>query len=187
MNYLNVGGSHVKRWKQKDQLLILFLVVGFFMGIIYENLIARSQGVFIRVFQTQFLEQYGQMKIISEEYLWHVFRIRVLSFAAVCLLGMLKWKKILVSSFLVWTGFLGGILMVTAVIQLGLKGILLCIVGFMPHLICYVLAYGMLLTYLYSYPNKQWNAAKTTFVIIMMLVGMILESYVNPILMKWVI
>lgn len=187
MNYLNVGGSHVKRWRQKNQLLIVFLVVGFFMGIIYENLIAKNQGIFIRIFQLQNLEQYSQIKMISEEYLWYVFRVRAISFIIVCLLGMLKWKKILVSIFLIWTGFLGGVLMVSAVIQVGIRGILICIAGFMPHMFCYIFAYGMLLVYLYSYPRRQWNMAKTIFVILMLFVGMILETYVNPFFMKWII
>lgn len=187
MNYLSIGGSHVKRWRKKDQLLILFLVVGFFMGIIYENLAAQNQGGFVRIFQAQFLEKYGQIKIISEEYLWHVFRVRTISFMIVCLLGMLRWKKILVSSFLVWTGFLGGVLIVTAVIRLGLRGVLICMTGFIPHMFCYFFAYGMLLVYLYSFPKKQWNTAKTIFVILMLFVGILLETYVNPFLMKWII
>ena len=93
----------------------------------------------------------------------------------------------LVGVGMLWTGFLLGVLTVSAVIQLGIKGILLCTVGLFPHMICYGLAYGVLLLFLYRYPHRQWNGAKTIFVGFLMFLGIVLEAYLNPILLKMII
>ena len=86
-----------------------------------------------------------------------------------------------------WTGFSGGVVAVSSVISLGMKGILLCIVGMLPQILFYGFAYVILLWYLYTYPNGRWNIKKTAAAGISMAVGMILEVYTNPILMKLVI
>ena len=67
MNYLSDGGSYVKLHKQKNQLLILILTVGFFIGIFYENIVSKSQGMYNQIFQSYFLNRYAQINIIVEE------------------------------------------------------------------------------------------------------------------------
>lgn len=173
--------------KNKGQLLILFLAVGFFAGIIYENLVARESALLSEVFLRSNLERYLQTNIISEKYLWYVIKARTLLLALVCVLGCFRWKKLLVVVFLTMCGFFAGMMSVTAVMQLGMKGILLCIAGILPQGIFYAMAYGMLLMYWFRYPQSRWNRAKLLFIIIMFLVGMLLETYVNPVLVKLVI
>lgn len=187
MNYLNDGGSYVRFYKYKNQLLIVYLAVGFFVGILYENLISRSRGMSIDIFQTYFLEQYGQTEIVAEKYLGYVLKARAVPLIGLCFLGCMKWKKVLVAVCLGWTGFLTGVLTVSAVMQLGIKGVLFCLVGMFPHMICYGLVYGILFSYLYRYPKAKWNGIKTVFVVLVIFVGILLETYLNPLLMKLVI
>lgn len=187
MNYLGDGGSSVKLYKYKNQLLIVYLAVGFFVGILYENMVSKSQGMTINLFQTYFMNQYKQTEIIAEEYLGYVLRARAFPLIGLCILSCMRWKKLLVGACLIWTGFLTGIVTVSGVMQLGMKGLLLCLVGMFPHMICYGLAYGLLLSYLHQYPKKQWNGAKTAFVVLAMFVGILLETYVNPLLVKFMI
>lgn len=177
----------MKLHKQKNQLLILILTVGFFIGIFYENIVSKSQGMYIQIFQSYFLNRYAQINIIVEEYLWYVMQIRVVTFFVICILGCLRWRKIMVSVVVGWTGFLSGVLTVSAVMQLGIKGIFFCLCILFPHTICYGLVYGILLQYLFRYPEKQWNSAKTIFVILTMFLGIILETYINPLIVKMVI
>lgn len=177
----------MKLYRHKNQLLIVFLVVGFFLGILYENIIAKSQGVSVNLFQSYFLEQYAQTEIIAEDYLWYVARLRLIPFLGICILGCLKWKKVMVGTILVWTGFLTGVLTVSAVMQLGIKGVLVCLAGFLPHMIFYGLAYSVLLIFLYRYPQRQWNIQKTIFVIILIFLGIMTETYLNPFLMRSIV
>ena len=187
MKYRNNGGICVKFCKNKNQLLIMLLAVGFLVGIIYENMISKSRGVSIELFQSYFLNQIGQLDIVTEEYLWYVIRARVIPFLMLLLLGTLRWKKAIVSVWVSCAGFLFGMLLVSSVIQLGIKGILFCFAICLPHMIFYVLAYGMYLMNLYRYPGGRWNGTKIVFVILMMVLGIVLEAYLGPIILKSVI
>ena len=187
MKYLRDGGSWVKWYKYKNQLLMIVLAVGFFVGIIYENIVSKRFGVSLDIFQTYFLNQYAQIEIVAEEYLWYVAKARLFPLFGIVLAGCLKWKKVIACGVTAWTGFLAGILIVAAMMQLGIKGILFCVAGMLPHMICYVLAYSVLLLYYYRYPERRWSPAKTIFVVLNMFLGVVLETYLNPLLIKIVI
>lgn len=175
----------MKLSKEKNQLLLILLAVGFFVGIFYQNL--ASGGETVSWFQQYFLNQFAQTELVAEEYIWYVAGARLLPFVCLCIAGAFRWRKGIVCLGLIWTGFLAGVLTVSAVLALGAKGILLCIVGMLPQMLFYVPAYGMVLVYLYRYPKKQWNTAKTIFVCLSLLIGLILEVYLNPIILKWVL
>lgn len=171
----------------KGQLLILFLAVGFLIGIIYENVIAGNSVVLSELFLRSNLELYLKTNIISEKYLWYVAKARIILLATVCIFSYIRWKKLYVILCLVVFGFFAGVMSVAAVMQLGIKGIVLCIAGILPQGIFYVTAYSMLFVYWFRYPESQWNRVKLLFVIIMFLAGIVLETYVNPALVKLII
>lgn len=173
--------------KNKGQLLILFLAVGFLIGIIYENVIAKNSVFLSEIFLRSNLERYLQTNVISEKYLWYVIKTRIILLGLISILSCLRWKKLLVILCLVMIGIFAGVMSVMAVMQLGMKGILLCIAGIMPQGIFYALAYSMLFWYWFQYPESRWNRAKLLFVVIMFLAGIVLESYVNPSLVKLII
>lgn len=173
--------------KSKGQLLILFLAVGFLIGILYENVLARSSVVLSDIFLRSNLELYLKTNILSEKYLWYVAKARILLLATVCIFSCFRWKKLFVILCLAVFGFFAGVMSVAAVMQLGIKGILLCIAGILPQGIFYVMAYSMLFAYWFRYPESRWNRAKLLFVIIMFLAGIVLETYVNPALVKLII
>ena len=173
--------------KSRGQLLILFLAVGFLIGIIYENLVARESALLSEIFLRSNLERCLKTDIISEKYLWYVIKARTLLLSIVCVLGCFRWKKLFVVVCLAICGFFAGMMSVTAVIQLGIKGILLCIAGILPQGIFYAMGYGMLFAYWFRHPESRWNRVKLLFVIIMFLVGVILETYANPVLVKLII
>lgn len=177
----------MKFYKSKNQLLIILLAVGFFVGILYENIVSKNYGVSVELFQSYFLKQFAQIEIVAEEYLWYVAKVRVVPFLLLCMLGCLRWKKMLVGVCVTWVGFLMGIVVVSSVIQLGIKGIGFCIASLFPHMACYVLAYSVFLLYLYRYPRQQWSGVKTIFVVLMLFLGIILETYLSPFLIKLVV
>ena len=173
--------------RNKGQLLIIFLAVCFFIGIIYENIISKGNVLFSELFMRSNLERYLQANVIGEKYLWYVVKSRLLILATACILGCFRWKKLFVILCLFLCGFFAGIISVAAVMQLGIKGILLCLAGILPQGIFYVMAYSMLFLYWFRYPESRWNRAKLLFVVVMFLAGIVLESYVNPTLVKLVI
>ena len=66
---------------------------------------------------------------------------------------------------------------------MGIKGSILCIVGMLPQFLLYIPAYFIVLWYAYCYPRMQWNVQKSLVSGGLLLVGMVLELYVNPSLM----
>ena len=45
----------------------------------------------------------------------------------------------------------------------------------------------ILLWYFFQYPKMEWNRMKTLGFLLLTAVGMLLECYVNPVLLKWMI
>lgn len=174
-------------YKNKNRLLILILAVGFLLGIIYENIVLKSNAVTVELFLRSNLERYMQTEIIAEKYLWYVVKARVLLLFIICIFSCIKWKKLFVILCLFVVGGFAGVLTVSAVLQLGMKGILLCIAGVFPQGIFYGMMYGMLFVHWFRYPERQWNRAKFIFVTILFLLGIIVETYVNPLIVKGVI
>ena len=181
-NFLS-GGVSMKIFHTRKQLLAFFMP-GFLIGIIYVNFFAVKYMGDPGIFSTYFLEQYQSVDIVAGEYLWYLIRVRVIPFLVLSGLALTKARKAAAVLFLVWTGISGGILISLAVIDMGIKGSILCITGMLPQFIFYIPAYLVLLWYAYIYPGSQWNRQKTIFISFMMAVGLILEIYVNPLLVR---
>ena len=173
--------------KNKNQLLMLSLAVGFFIGILYENMVSKTGVDSMDLFRKSYLDEYLQMKVIAKEYLWYVVKARLIILAFFCILGCVKWKKVFAIFSVGIIGICFGMLASSAVLQIGVKGIFLCFAGLFPQGIFYGLVYGMLFAYWYGYPQRSWNHTKTVFVVFMFLVGILMETYVNPIIVKGII
>lgn len=178
-----MGGKSVKLLRTRKQMFAFFMP-GFLLGIIYVNFIAKQYTAEPGIFSDYFLKQYETIEIIARDYIPYLFRIRILPFLLITGLSFTKLRRISAFSFLAWTGFSSGMLLSMAVLSMGIKGSILCVVGILPHFLFYIPAYIIVLWYCCTYPVNRWNRQKTIFVILMMMLGMILEAYVAPILMK---
>ena len=74
------------RWKYKNQnqLLIVLLVVGFFIGVICENIVSKSQGATTELFLKSNLQRYLQIDVIAEKYFWYVIKDRLFFLLLIC-------------------------------------------------------------------------------------------------------
>lgn len=175
------------RYRNKNQLLLILLAVGFFLGIIYENLFPTTQTTATELFSIGNLQRFLQTDLLAPKYIWYVVKSRILFFGIICMLGGIKWKKILVSACLLCIGFFTGSLCVLSVLNLGFKGLLFCFAALFPQVLFYGMQCGILFTYWFNYPERQWNRMKTLFVSLLFLIGVLLEVYVNPVLVKCII
>lgn len=173
----------MKIFRTRKQFLVFFMP-GFLLGIIYVNFIARKYMAEPGIFSDYFLNQFQSSSIDAREYIWYLLRLRAVPFLVLAGLSFTKARKISAVLFLVWTGISGGILISAAVLNMGIKGSLLCIVGLFPQFLLYIPAYVVLLWHCYTAPQTHWNRQKTLFVSLAMAVGIILEMYVNPVLVK---
>ena len=161
--------------------LILFFA-GLLAGILFVQTLDESS--FAGIFSEYFLNQYSADEIQMGEYLWYVARIRLAPLLLLGALGCTKLRKGVVAAFILWTGFSSGLLFTSAVIKMGVKGIILCLIAFVPQFLFYAAGYLALLWYLYTYPQIRWNLAKTVIFLLLLLVGILLECYVNPVIMQ---
>lgn len=112
-------------YRKKYQLPMLYLI-GFGTGILYANFIAKNYVTMTGIFHEYFLNQYTQVKIINEDYLWYLLRWRVMPLALAVCVANLGFRRLTAAGILLWTGFAAGILSVAAVLRMGLCGMLLC-------------------------------------------------------------
>ena len=163
------------RIRESKRCFILFCMLGFLAGILYTNLLSR-----------EYIASMGT-SIDGEEFLWFVLQKRSLPLILVCALGCTRLRRAVAVGFLAWTGFSGGILMTSAVLQTGIRGIFLCLAALFPHFLFYGAAWVILLWYFFQYPKVEWNRMKTLVFFLLTAVGVLLECYVNPVLLKWMI
>ena len=100
---------------------------------------------------------------------------------------MTRFRRIGSTVFLVWTGILCGVYFTCAVMNHGVSGVLFCVVGLLPHMACYLFAYGILFMTIFFYPKKQWNYEKTIAFCLAICMGIALEYKANPILVKMIL
>ena len=176
-------GGAMKMFRTGKQLLAFFMP-GFLLGIIYVNFIAKKYMAEPVIFSDYFLEQFAGMKIEEKEYIWYLLRLRVLPLLVLGGLSMTKARRISAALFLVWTGITGGILISDAALNMGIRGSILCVVALLPQFLLYGPADLVILMYGWMAPGSRWNRQKTVFVVLTMSAGILLELYVNPVLLK---
>ena len=164
------------------KIFLALCLAGFVGGILYANTGARDHILAAGIFSDYFLEQYTQAEIQTQDYFWYILSVRAGLLGVIALMGqMKKLRRWIVAAVLVWTGFLGGLFFTAAVIKLGPVGILFCLAAIIPQALFYIAGYGIVLWYFYSFPRASWNSAKTVGTILTIGVGIISESYLNPI------
>lgn len=173
----------MKIFRTRKQFLVFFMP-GFLLGIIYVNFIAVNYMAEPGIFSEYFLDQFSSASIDVREYIWYLLRIRVMPYLALAVLAFTKMRKIAAVLFLFWTGFSGGILISAASTNLGIQGSLLCAAGLLPQFLLYIPAYLVLLWYCCTAPQNRWNRQKTLFVTLAMSTGILLELYINPVIVK---
>lgn len=160
-------------------------MLGFLAGIFYANLLSKAYLTESGIFNEYFLSQYAQTEINVREYLFYLLQVRLLPLSVLCILGYTRFRKVASAGWLAWTGFSCGILAVSSVLKMGIRGIGLCLTGMFPHMIFYSIAYMVVIWCLYRHPEVRWNLTKTAVVAVMMGCGILLEAYINPQIVRW--
>ena len=171
--------EHTKIW-------VAVYAAGVMAGILYANLIAQESIMQMGIFAENHLTESVKVCVPGLEYIWYIVRMRLLPICILTLAGETICKKASAVLFFLWTGFLAGVLFCAAVLQLGIKGIFICVLALLPHMPFYVAAYVAILIYLLNYPVvNRWNINKTTGVLILFAIGIFLECYVSPAVLRF--
>lgn len=171
--------------RDKKKYMALLCALGFLAGILYSNVAQNHLISEMGIFSDYFLSQYLQTDILVTDYLWYITKVRTIPMGILVILGCTRARKIASGAFLAWTGFACGMLMTAAVLKLGLKGLLLCVMALTPHIFFYAVSYLVVVIHFLRVPESAWNVSKTVSVVLFMLAGILLECYVNPAVMQW--
>ena len=169
----------------KQALFIDFLVC-FIFGIILSNLLGsdafQKQGNLTHYYLQQF--QYTQFQF--EDLLWHIGSQRIVLFFLLLAFSLLSKGKIVHTLFVAWCGFAYGFFCVMLIAACGAKGLLVCMSALCPHFFAYVPAYlGMVQLSDQRRTTSKWGRWGAVGVIfLLVIVGILLESYANPMLIQ---
>ncbi|MFI3171217.1 MAG: stage II sporulation protein M [Eubacteriales bacterium] len=172
---------------EQQKVFFFIFFTGFIVGILYTNLIAVDYLTMTSVFCGYYLNEYISARWTFADCLLQVVYVRVMPLIGILVIGYSKLNRVGVMLFLAWTGFLCGIYMSMGIAQLGLNGIVFCLIGMFPQILFYIPAYLIAVIFSYKYPMSQWSTAKIGVIIMCMISGIILECQVNPYIMRWFI
>ena len=167
---------------QKNQLLISTLAVGFFIGIIYENL-TRT----IQLFGIEQLEALGKIDFETREYLVYVIKIRSVQIIGVLLLYNYRWRKIILFAVSGYSGFFLARLFVSAILLHGMFGIVLGGAILFPQTLFYMLMYWIVVRKMCDERRVRWRGKQIAAVAILLTIGIWCEVYINPRIIKMII
>lgn len=173
-------GKEVPGW-------LLPFLVGFLVGVILMN-----TGMFLKVENSSLLDEYtlGRLKYLEincNTFFIYVLQKRMAVLWLLMLFGITTIGLYVFCGYLAWCGFALGTLLSVAVMRYGIKGILLMVTGAFPHYIFYVPACLLLLKLGQRLYRKEQNILQCGMsflgIHIVVIIGILLESYVNPYIM----
>ena len=185
-------------------ILWFYLFLGsFLLGVLIMNM---GDGVLISengIFSQASVSRLRYIEIDSGRFFRYVLKHRMGEGALLLLLSTTGLGIISVYVCIIWQGVLAGMTITTAIIRYGIRGMLLILGGMFPHQLLLVPAEIMLLGWCYEncsrghfsgkydlpyYQNRKQQyirqAIGLLWIIAVIIIGCILESYVNPILIS---
>ena len=183
--------------KNNIKHLFCWYLTGFVLGIIGGNLLFRETG-----YPSGILAVYGaavSKELINAETLFgHLLFQRGVYFLFMIFIGLTYMGFFAVILSLLWFSFLAGNLLTIFVLEYGLKGLPVGISCFLPQIFFYLPGWIVLFWLVMRMSRKSWKKGKReradyqayTFwglvAGICVLLGIWLESYVNPNILIWI-
>lgn len=182
-------------------LLLCIFSGGFLLGIVLTNVFGKSYVEEMGILSDYFIQRYKYVTIENLELFYYIFRRRAITMVAIWAMGFSALGVGLVWICVAWFGFSLGTLLTASVIRFGIRGVLFSVGAILPHYIVYIPVWILLIRKVYGtclriyYPLKVTESISRkkiyieyvgVFILLFLVcvVGMLLESYVNPILFK---
>lgn len=181
--------------------LATLFMVGVFAGMFFMNL-----GKSILLENTGLLDEYTlyhmkDMTVDGSALFYFILRKRMGSVLMLAVLATTYLGVVACGAVVLWYGMCAGAFLGAAVIRYGIKGIFLMVVGMFPQYLLYVPAMMGLLYWcrniyrmIYLDRSCGWDGAKPfilpksilqlVVLVILFLIGCVLESFLNPLLVK---
>ncbi|MCI9417051.1 MAG: stage II sporulation protein M [Eubacterium sp.] len=180
----------------KKNTALFFLV--FLSGVICANILGVVSGRELGAMNEYFINRYMYANIQGKELFPFLFYKRIPEFLMLLVLSIGIYGTFIIDAYICYLGFSVGFLSVIAIMNYGVKGILLIFGFFLPQWIFYA---PMLVLWRYELrnfkrarkeyvPTEQKRRRRIKFAItmllagIMILIGLFMESYWNPLFLQ---
>lgn len=173
-------------------IALLLLSGGLTAGVLLSNLYFQDYIQTAGTVGSAFMKRYPTVSINSIELLWYLLRIRLGIVIILLLIGSRAWGAVTTLCYCIWIGFSGGTVMAMAVITGGIRELLYVLAMQLPQAFVYLPAWCMLYWMVIRRNDRASGggmpiARYRIFAVIVMglfLAGVLLETYVNPILVS---
>lgn len=170
--------------KRMSEHQILFSVA-FFTGILLITLLAKGKipenTIMDQALSSAFLEEGWNKRELLMQCLWN----RGTFFVMIVALSYSPIRKWMFRCVTIWIGIAFGIILKLFYLWYGMKGMGLCLAAILPQYIFYWMAYGLI--YWESDSDRMFrkrNYVPLLLTVAVVIMGIVLESYVNPILVN---
>ncbi len=159
----------------------------FFVGMLGGILLVQGQEdtVFAGIFSEYFLNQYASLKLDYEKLFGYIGSYRSGQYALFVCCGALALAPYLLGIFICFLGMSWGTMISVSTIRLGMKGVLLCVVGIVPQILFYIVAFGWVFLWVWkrgSSRKKYLFLVAAGFFFLMF--GIAAEVYINPLILQ---
>lgn len=193
----------LRRERNSIYMLWSYLFLGsFLLGILTMNLGSDMFLLENGIFSTASISRLKYIELDCSRFFVYVLKRRMGEGIALVILSTTGIGLISVYACVIWQGILTGMIITASIMRFGLKGLLLILGGLFPHQLLLIPAEIMLLGWCYEncsgghlkgrylsayYKGKQQLVRQGMLLLwigVVILIGCILESYVNPILIS---
>ena len=173
------------QWGEK---LLLFYLAGVLTGIILLQLPDKEVLSRYGFFSESMIERLRYMDVNSKGLFFYCLRKRGLTAILLVVFALTNIAPAAVLVYTSWIGFGTGAWITVASIRYGILGPLLYLGIIMPQALCYLPAFFLYIRWtagLYMEQNRSFGKmAQLLIIFLVFLVGILLESYVNPSVLK---
>lgn len=197
------GGS-VRKFIKREffpfwKLFLLLFAAGFVLGTVFANLAYQNRGQDVTELQMFSLEAVGSAVTDSKDYFFYLLPRRLAGMAVLQVIGATVLGVPLVIAELLGYGFFFGTFLGIALLQNGIRGMLLFAAALLPQYLLYVpAAFGMFTVICYMsgqviQRNRFFGKKAVQYslwcllFLTVVLWGILLECYVNPLILQWLI
>lgn len=172
-------------WGEK---LLLFYMAGVLLGIVLLQFPDQEFLFRYGFFSESTIEQLRFMDVNGKGLFFYCLRKRGMVAVLLVVFALTNLAPVIAVIFAGWVGLGTGAWITVASIRYGILGPLLYLAVIMPQALCYLPAFFFYLRWMMGYHLKQerffGKMAQLFVIFVLFFIGILLESYVNPVLLK---
>ena len=198
--------TYSTRYKGKNTIpdcKILVFGTGFLLGLVFFCFAGKKIIENLGILSQTDIERLKSFSMNEKGYFIYIVGIRIKQFLFILFGSFSIWAGGFLYAVLGWSGFQLGILIYAAMYQYGMKGLFYCVFMLMPQGIFYYLAFVQVMNKKLGsdkkYYHKNINITKNRVmnisenvkmfltILVLLCLGILSESYINPWFMKWIL